>query len=80
MFVVKKLAHRPWPVKVKMQVAGEDGAISQVEQGFVAHFKPFSEAEYEALVASAAGSAAADPARVSVAELLQRNEIGRAHV
>ena len=49
-FTIKKLKHRPWPVTVKRVVSSEDGVITEVEDAFVAHFKPFDEAEYKALL------------------------------
>lgn len=48
-FTLRKLKYRPWPVTVKLLSSDDDGNVTETEFGFVAHFKPFSEAEIKAL-------------------------------
>lgn len=46
MLKFRKLDYRPWPVGVTFQVCDEaTGVVTEVEQTFIAHFKPFSEAD-----------------------------------
>jgi len=61
-FTVRKLAYRPWPVTVALFEADDAGNVSEVKNTFVAHFKPFTEDEFEALrqAANAAHPAAPD--------------------
>lgn len=46
MLKYRKLDHRPWPVSVGFLDCDEaNGEVTETEQTFIAHFKPFSEAE-----------------------------------
>jgi hypothetical protein len=46
MLKYRKLTHRPWPVAVAFLDCDEaTGAVTETEQTFIAHFKPFSEAD-----------------------------------
>jgi hypothetical protein len=48
-YIVKKSADRPWPVTVRLNVCGDDGVVTPVEQTFVGRFKLFDEDEHEAI-------------------------------
>lgn len=52
-FIVRKTAHRAWPVTVKQAVGLADGSVVESTSSFVAHFSAFSEAELEAAKAAA---------------------------
>lgn len=71
MFVVRKINYRPWPVKVVFQEADAAGVIQSLEQTFIGHFRPFSEAEFEAVSAQVRGDD--KPGDLPLAELLRRN-------
>lgn len=46
MLTYRKLDYRPWPITVGFLVCDETtGAVTEVEQSFIAHFKPFTEAD-----------------------------------
>lgn len=49
-FIVRKTKHRAWPVTVTLLVGDDAGQVQAVKNTFVAHFRPFSEAEFDALV------------------------------
>ena len=53
-FVVRKTKHRAWPVTVKQPMCDEAGVVTETEATFVAHFAPFTEAEIEAAIETAA--------------------------
>lgn len=74
-FKIRKLKHRAWPVSVTLQESDANGAVAAIEQTFVAHFKPVTEEEREAITAAAD---AAHPVpegeeRLSMKALLARN-------
>lgn len=46
---IRKLKHRPWPVTVRLNVCGDDGTVVEVEQTFIGHFNPFTEADLKAI-------------------------------
>lgn len=50
-YIVRRAEFRPWPVTVRLNVCGADGVVTPVEQTFVGRFKPFTEAEHEAICA-----------------------------
>ena len=52
-FKIRKLDHRAWPVTVTLRECDAAGAVTEVEQTFVAHFRPTTEAAREAIVAAA---------------------------
>ena len=70
MFVVRKINYRPWPVKVVFQEADAAGVIQSLEQTFIGHFRPFSEAEFEAVSAQVRGDD--KPGDLPLAELLRQ--------
>lgn len=47
---VRKSANRAWPVRVALQECDAAGVVNEVEQTFVAHFKPITEADRQALI------------------------------
>lgn len=51
-FKVRKTPYRAWPVTVRLLEGDAAGNVATLEQTFVAHFKPFSEAEYAEIVAA----------------------------
>lgn len=52
-FRVRKIAHRPWPVTVKTLEGDASGNVVEAAQTFVAHYRPFTEREFSALLAEA---------------------------
>lgn len=44
-FRTRRLSYRPWPVTVTLQECGEDGAMVEVAEAFIGHFRPFTEQE-----------------------------------
>jgi hypothetical protein len=48
---IKRLNHRAWPVTVTLQESDDNGVVTATEQTFVAHFKPVTEEEREAITA-----------------------------
>lgn len=54
MFRYRKIDYRPWPVTVALLLCAEaTGAVEEVSNTFVAHFLPFTEAEYQAAIEAA---------------------------
>lgn len=51
MFKIRKVAYRAWPVGVILLESDAAGNVTELTQRFVAHFKPMSEADYDALAA-----------------------------
>ena len=52
-FTIRKLKNRPWPVTVRMKVCADNGEVTEIAETFIAHWKPFDEAEFKAIVDSA---------------------------
>jgi hypothetical protein len=74
-FTLRKLKYRPWPVTVKLLESDDAGQVVESEFNFVAHFKPFSEAEIKAL-AERTIDAKVDGEKKeerAIAELLEKN-------
>lgn len=74
-FTIRRLPYRPWPVTVAQLVSDEAGEVQEVKQTFVAHFRPFTESEYEQLEkdGEAKFPAPADAAGAPLPLILQRN-------
>ena len=81
---IRKLKHRPWPVTIKRQICDEDGTVSEVENTFVAHWKPFTEDDLQGIFDAAEqavpapkspGSDQADVANLKLREVLARNAL-----
>lgn len=72
-YVVRKTAYRAWPVRFTLLVCDNDGNVTEVESGFVLHFRPFTEAEYEDIVARARGDDTRSPEDIPLSEILERN-------
>jgi hypothetical protein len=51
-FKIRKLDHRAWPVTVILQESDAQGVVTALEQTFVAHWKPVTEADREAITAA----------------------------
>jgi hypothetical protein len=74
-FKIRKLDHRAWPVTVTFQECDAQGVVTEVEQTFVAHWKPVTEKERKAITAavdSAHPLPEGDP-RYDIDALLARN-------
>jgi hypothetical protein len=82
---VRKSTIRKWPVTFTLMVGDDLGDVSPVEQSFVAHWNPISEAEHEALLKETA-TQFGDPmpdddsqaakekrAKLSQSQILERN-------
>lgn len=55
-YVVRKLNYRPWPVALVFQDCDPaTGDIVEVEQKFIGHFSPFSEEDFDRIVAENKG-------------------------
>lgn len=50
-FKIRKLDYRAWPVTVSLQECDDNGAVTEIEQTFVAHWKPVTEADRKAIEA-----------------------------
>jgi hypothetical protein len=74
-FKVRKTDYRAWPVTVRLQECDAAGNVAEIEQTFVAHFKPFSEAENAQIVAEIEQRypPRAEGEPVNLSETLKRN-------
>lgn len=73
MFYVKKIDYRPWPVTVVQRVCDTVGNVVESENTFVAHFKPFSEAEFVAIVDQVDADLNIELADRTLSDNLERN-------
>lgn len=72
-YVVRKSGHRAWPVTFTLIECDDAGNVTEAESGFVAHFRRFTEAEYEGIVKRAVGEDARAPEDMQMPEILARN-------
>ena len=70
---VRKVSVRRWPVTVKQFEVNDQGEVTEAANTFVAHFRPFSEEEFEALIARAKAAHPAPDENLPTPILLRRN-------
>jgi hypothetical protein len=79
---VRKSASRHWPVRVALQECDAAGVVNEVEQTFVAHFKPITEADRQALIdeldAACGASATAEAVLAEVRTIIGADGAGDA--
>lgn len=69
-FKVRKLDYRPWPVTVSLQECNEEtGDVIELDQRFIGHFRPHTEAEIQSIRRGIFGDESSDEGKARIANM-----------